>query len=193
MNFQPVLENKRVLLQPLQAAHLQDLWAIAKDASLWTVQLNKIESEQDLEKYIQKGLKERAAEEAIPFVIIDKKENRIVGSTRYMGLSLPNKRTEIGSTWITPSLHGSGLNKAMKYAMLQHAFEVMALNRVEFKTDELNTQSRNAILSLGCTQEGIFRRHMITSTGRVRNTVYFSMLKEEWPEVKQRVFGKYDF
>lgn len=193
MDFQPVLENKRVLLQPLQAAHLQDLWAIAKDASLWTVQLNKIECEQDLEKYIQKGLKERVAEEAIPFVIIDKKENRIVGSTRYMGLSLPNKRTEIGSTWIAPSLHGSGLNKAMKYAMLQHAFEVMELNRVEFKTDELNTQSRNAILSLGCTQEGIFRRHMITSTGRVRNTVYFSMLKEEWPEVKQRVFGKYDF
>jgi RimJ/RimL family protein N-acetyltransferase len=193
MDFQPVLENKRVLLQPLQVAHLQDLWAIAKDASLWTVQLNKIESEQDLEKYIQKALKERAAGEAVPFVIIDKKENRIVGSTRYMGLSLPNKRAEIGSTWITPSLHGSGLNKAMKYAMLQHAFEVMGLNRVEFKTDELNTQSRNAILSLGCTQEGIFRRHMITSTGRVRNTVYFSMLKEEWPEVKQRVFGKYDF
>jgi N-acetyltransferase len=193
MDFQPVLENKRVLLQPLQAAHLQDLWAIAKDASLWSVQLNKIESEQDLEKYIQKALKERAAEESIPFVIIDKKENRIVGSTRYMGLSLPHKRTEIGSTWITPSLHGSGLNKAMKYAMLQHAFEVMELNRVEFKTDELNTPSRNAILSLGCTQEGIFRRHMITSTGRVRNTVYFSMLKEEWPEIKQRVFGKYDF
>ncbi|HEY9261734.1 GNAT family protein [Chitinophaga sp.] len=193
MDLAPVLENKRVLLQPLEAAHLHDLWAIAADASLWTVQLNKIESEQDLEKYIQKALKERAAEESIPFVIIDKKENRIVGSTRYMGLSLPNKRTEIGSTWITPSLHGSGLNKAMKYAMLQHAFEVMDLNRVEFKTDELNTQSRNAILSLGCTQEGIFRRHMIASTGRVRNTVYFSMLKEEWPEIKQRVFGKYDF
>lgn len=193
MDFQPVLENKRVLLQPLQAAHQQDLWKIAADASLWAVQLNKVESEQDLEKYIQKALKERVAEEAIPFVIIDKKENRIVGSTRYMGLSLPHKRTEIGSTWISPSLHGSGLNKAMKYAMLQHAFEVMELNRVEFKTDELNTQSRNAILSLGCTQEGIFRRHMITSEGRVRNTVYFSMLKEEWPEIKQRVFGKYDF
>lgn len=193
MDFQPVLENRRVLLQPLQAVHLEDLWSIAADASLWTVQLNKVESKEDLEKYIQKALKERAAEEAVPFVIIDKKENRIVGSTRYMGLSLLHKRTEIGSTWISPSLHGSGLNKAMKYAMLQHAFEVMELNRVEFKTDELNTQSRNAILSLGCTQEGIFRRHMITSAGRVRNTVYFSMLKEEWPEIKQRVFGKYDF
>lgn len=193
MNFAPVLENKRVLLQPLQAEHLQPLWLIASDPSLWEVQLRKIESPRDLEQYIQIALTERAAEVAIPFVIIDKKENRIVGSTRYMGLSLPNKRTEIGSTWITPSLHGSGLNKAMKYAMLQYAFEVMDLNRVEFKTDELNTKSRNAILSLGCTQEGIFRRHMITTTGRVRNSVYFSMLKEEWPEIKQRVFGKYDF
>ncbi|MBO9733046.1 MAG: GNAT family N-acetyltransferase [Chitinophaga sp.] len=193
MNFQPVLENKRVLLQPLQLEHLDELWPIAADASLWAIQLYQMETKQDLEKYIQRALRERAAEESIPFVIIDKKDNRIAGSTRYMGVSLPNKRTEIGATWLAPALHGSGLNKAMKYAMLQYAFEVMDLNRVEFKTDELNTQSRNAILSLGCTQEGIFRRHMITSTGRVRNTVYFSMLKEEWPEAKQRVFGKYDF
>lgn len=193
MNFQPVLENKRVLLQPLQLEHLDALWSIGADASLWAIQLYQMETKQDLEKYLQKALRERAAEESIPFVIFDKKENRIAGSTRYMGVSLPNKRTEIGATWIDPALHGSGLNKAMKYAMLQYAFEVMDLNRVEFKTDELNTQSRNAILSLGCTQEGIFRRHMITSTGRVRNTVYFSILKEEWPEAKQRVFGKYDF
>lgn len=193
MNFEPVLENKRVLLQPLQEEHLEALLPVALDASLWAIQLNKIENRQDLEKYIRTALSEREAQVSIPFVIIDKKENRIAGSTRYMGLSIPHKRTEIGSTWITPSLHGSGLNKAMKFAMLQYAFEVMELNRVEFKTDELNTQSRNAILSLGCTQEGIFRRHMITSTGRVRNTVYFSLLKEEWPDVKQRIFGKYDF
>ncbi|TWF39091.1 RimJ/RimL family protein N-acetyltransferase [Chitinophaga polysaccharea] len=193
MNFEPVLENKRVLLQPLQASHLDALWKIASDASLWAIQLYTIDSKEDLEKYIQIALTDRATGVSIPFVIIDKQDNRIVGSTRYMGLSLPNKRTEIGATWIAPSLHGSGLNKAMKYAMLRYAFEELELNRVEFKTDELNTQSRNAILSLGCTQEGIFRRHMITSTGRIRNTVYFSMLREEWPEAKQRVFGKYDF
>jgi RimJ/RimL family protein N-acetyltransferase len=193
MNFEPVLENKRVLLQPLQQEHLEALLPVALDSSLWAVQLNKIENRQDLEKYIRTALLEKEAQISIPFVIIDKKENRIAGSTRYMGLSILHKRTEIGSTWISPSLHGSGLNKAMKFAMLQYAFEVMELNRVEFKTDELNTQSRNAILSLGCTQEGIFRQHMIASTGRVRNTVYFSLLKEEWPDVKQRIFGKYDF
>lgn len=193
MNFEPVLENKRVLLQPLQQEHLQALLPVALDPSLWRIGLQHVASEQDLEAYIGKALGERAAQTSIPFVIIDKKENRVAGSTRFMGLSLPHKKTEIGATWITPALHGSGLNKAMKFAMLQYAFEVMELNRVEFKTDELNTQSRNAILSLGCTQEGIFRHHMITSTGRLRNSVFFSLLKEEWPDVKQRIFGKYDF
>ncbi len=193
MNFEPVLENKRVLLQPLQQEHLQALLPVALEPSLWTVGLQHVANEQDLEAYIGKALGERAAQTSIPFVIIDKKDNRVAGSTRFMGLSLPHKRTEIGGTWITPALHGSGLNKAMKFAMLQYAFEEMELNRVEFKTDELNTQSRNAILSLGCTQEGIFRHHMITSTGRLRNSVFFSLLKEEWPDVKQRIFGKYDF
>ena len=193
MNFLPVLENKRVLLQPLQSGHLEALLSVALEPSLWTMGVTRILDQQDLEKYIHTALAERAAQTAIPFMIIDKKENRVAGSTRFMSLTLPHKRVEIGATWITPSLHGSGLNKAMKFAMLQHAFEVMGLNRVEFKTDELNTQSRNAILSLGCKQEGILRSHMVTSTGRIRNSVYFSLLKEEWPDVKQRIFGKYDF
>ena len=149
MNFLPVLENKRVLLQPLQSGHLEALLSVALEPSLWTMGVTRILDQQDLEKYIHTALAERAAQTAIPFMIIDKKENRVAGSTRFMSLTLPHKRVEIGATWITPSLHGSGLNKAMKFAMLQHAFEVMGLNRVEFKTDELNTQSRNAILSLG--------------------------------------------
>jgi RimJ/RimL family protein N-acetyltransferase len=193
MNFLPTIENKRVLLQPLQEEHMEALLPLALEPSLWTVGATHIANQQDLEKYIQLAIAEREAKTSIPFVIIDKKENKIAGSTRFSGLVLPHKRTEIGYTWITPSLQGSGLNKAMKYSMLQYAFEVMDLNRVEFKTDELNTQSRNAILSIGCTQEGILRHHMITSTGRLRNTVYFSILKDEWPEVKQRIFGKYDF
>ena len=193
MNFLPVLENKRVLLQPLQSGHLEALLSVALEPSLWIMGVTQILDQQDLEKYIHTALAERAAQTAIPFMIIDKKENRVAGSTRFMSLTLPHKRVEIGATWITPSLQGSGLNKAMKFAMLQHAFEVMGLNRVEFKTDELNTQSRNAILSLGCKQEGILRSHMVTSTGRIRNSVYFSLLKEEWPDVKQRIFGKYDF
>ncbi|MFY0254888.1 GNAT family N-acetyltransferase [Chitinophaga sp. 30R24] len=193
MDFLPVLENKRVLLQPLQTSHKEVLLPLALEPSLWEVGMSQLTDDASLEKYIQVALTERAAKTAIPFVVFDKKENRIAGSTRYAAITLPHKRLEIGSTWITPSLQGSGLNKAMKFAMLQHAFEVMDMNRVELKTDELNTQSRNAILSIGCTQEGILRRHMITSTGRVRNTVYFSIVKEEWLAVKQRIFDKYDF
>ncbi|MCW3463632.1 GNAT family N-acetyltransferase [Chitinophaga nivalis] len=193
MNFFPVIENKRVLLEPLQPAHLEALLPIALQPALWTVGALHIDSRAGLEQYIANALAERTAQTSIPFVVTDKKEQRIAGCTRYSGIALAHKRSEIGYTWIDTALQGSGLNKAMKFAMLQYAFEVMDLNRIEFKTDELNTQSRNAILSIGCTQEGILRHHMITSKGRVRNTVYFSMLKEEWPEVKQRVFGKYDF
>ncbi|MEC5142591.1 GNAT family protein [Chitinophaga sp. 212800010-3] len=193
MDYQPVLENKRVLLEPLQLTHLEVLAPVALIPSLWEVQLQQITTVADLEKYIRTGLADREAGVSIPFVITDKKENKVAGSTRYMNLLIPHKRTEIGSTWIAPEFQGTGLNKAMKYAMLQYAFEVMDVNRVELKTDALNTQSRNAILSIGCKEEGIFRRHMITNSGRVRDTVYFSILKEEWPEVKERIFGKYDF
>lgn len=192
MDFFPTLENKRVLLQPLEMEHLEDLLPIALQPVLWKLTPTPVNTQQDLEKYIQTALDERTAGVSIPFVIIDKQTHRVAGSTRFAALTLPHKRTEIGWTWIDPSLHGTGLNKAMKFAMLQHAFETLHLNRVELKTDELNTQSRNAMLSIGCKQEGIFRNHMITSSGRVRNTVYFSIIKEEWPEVKERIFGKYD-
>ncbi|CAL1516926.1 GNAT family protein [Chitinophaga sp. MM2321] len=192
MNFFPTIENKRVILKPLQPEHLDALLPVALEPSLWTVGATHVSNRSDLEKYIQGAIAERDVQTSIPFVIIDKQEQRVAGSTRFCGLVLPHKRTEIGSTWIDPSLQGSGLNKAMKHAMLQYAFETMGLNRVELKTDALNTQSRNAILSIGCTQEGILRHHMITSKGRLRDSVYFSILKEEWPDVKQRVFGKYD-
>ncbi|HVI45020.1 MAG TPA: GNAT family protein [Chitinophaga sp.] len=193
MNFLPTLENKRVMLQPLQADHADVLLPIALQPSLWEVGLNRISSRSDLERYIRIALTERNEQTCIPFVIYDKEQHRIAGSTRFSGITQVHKRCEIGHTWIDPVLQGSGLNKAIKYAMLQHAFEVMELNRIEFKTDELNMQSRRAILSIGCTEEGILRHHMITTTGRIRNTVYFSMLKEEWPDIKQRIFRKYDF
>lgn len=193
MDFFPVLENRRVLLRPLQEEDLLILLPVALQPALWEVGLTQIQQQSDLEKYIHKALEERVRQVTIPFVVLDKRKGRVAGSTRYMDISRQHRRAEIGSTWIDPELHGSGLNKAMKLAMLEHAFEVMELNRVELKTDVLNTRSRNAILSIGAREEGIFRRHMITSTGRVRDTIYFSIIREEWPEVKERIFAKYNF
>lgn len=193
MDFFPVLENRRALLRPLQEEDLLILLPVALQPALWEVGLTQIQQQSDLEKYIHKALEERVRQVTIPFVVLDKQKGRVAGCTRYMDISLQHRRAEIGSTWIDPELHGSGLNKAMKLAMLEHAFEVMELNRVELKTDVLNNRSRNAILSIGAREEGIFRRHMITSTGRVRDTIYFSIIREEWPEVKERIFAKYNF
>jgi len=193
MDFYPVLENKRVLLRPLQLEDAETLLPVALQPALWKVGIVNLQQKADLVNYIQGTLTLREQKAEMPFVIIDKKEGRAAGSTRFMNIAIDHKRAEIGATWIDTALHGSGLNKAMKFAMLQHAFEVMDLNRVELKTDELNIQSRNAIASIGAKQEGIFRHHMIVNGGRLRNTVYFSILKEEWPEIKERVFAKYNF
>jgi len=193
MDYYPVLENKRVLLRPLQPEDVAVLQPVAAQPALWAVGTVDLTQRSALEKYVDQAIQERERKEGIPFVIIDKQENRVAGSTRFTAVVPAHKRAEIGYTWIDTALQGTGLNKAMKYAMLQHAFEVEGLNRVELKTDELNTQSRNAILSIGAKQEGIFRHHMIVTNGRLRNSVYFSILKEEWPEIKERVFAKYNF
>jgi N-acetyltransferase len=193
MDYSPVLENKRVLLRPLQASDLEALLEVALEPSLWELGLTRVSNREELEKYMEIAFKEREQGTSIPFVVIDKITDKVAGSTRFCALVPQHKRSEIGYTWIHPSYQRSGLNRAMKFEMLRYAFEVIDLNRVELKTDERNSKSRNAMLAIGCKEEGIFRHHCVTWTGWLRNSVYFSILKEEWPEIKARVFGKYDF
>ncbi|PUZ29567.1 GNAT family N-acetyltransferase [Chitinophaga parva] len=193
MDFNITLENNPVRLQPLQPEDLAVLKPVALQPELWKVALFAINNEADLQRYLEKAAREREQKVAIPFLVFDKQENRVAGSTRFMAIDLANKRAEIGSTWIDPALQGTGLNKAMKYAMLQYAFETAGLNRVELKTDARNQLSQHAMRSIGAQYEGTLRQHAITSSGFVRDTVYFSILAAEWPEVKQRVFAKYNF
>ena len=142
----------------------------------------------DLKKYIDTALDERLTKVSYPFLIFDKQMNCVAGSTRFGSISIPNNRVEIGWTWIHPKHHGTGLNKACKYLLLQFAFEVLKVNRVELKTDALNLQSRKAILKLGATEEGIFRKYQVTSTGRVRDSIFFSILNSEWEDIKNTIF-----
>jgi RimJ/RimL family protein N-acetyltransferase len=134
--------------------------------------------------YIEKALDEQARGTALPFATIEKSSGKAIGSTRYANIDGANRRLEIGWTWITPRWQRTAVNTEAKYLMLRHAFEHLGCLRVEFKTDVLNERSRNAILRLGAKQEGIFRKHVITSTGRIRDSIYFSILDTEWPEVK---------
>ena len=120
----------------------------------------------------------------MPFVTIDAASGKVVGSTRFMNIEAKHRRLEIGSTWIAPPWQRSAINTEAKYLMLSHAFGPLGCHRVEFKTNSLNQKSRDAILRIGAKQEGIFRKHMVTASGRVRDTVWFSIIDSEWPQVK---------
>lgn len=190
-DFYPQLENKRVLLRPLVAEDIQELAPLALgEPELWRYTATRIMDRQGLECYIDLALRERDSQISIPFLVVDKVNNRVAGSTRYMPVA-EHKRVEIGWTWIGKAYQGTGLNKAMKWLMLQHAFEQMDMNRVELKTSERNLTSQRAIQSIGGVREGVLRSHMINDDGTVRNSVYYSIIKEEWPAVKSNVFQKY--
>jgi RimJ/RimL family protein N-acetyltransferase len=144
----------------------------------------------DMAAYVELALKEQANGMSLPFAQIEKATGRLIGSTRYMNIDRVHHRVEIGCTWIGREWQRTAANTEAKYLLLRHAFETLGCMRVELKTDSLNDKSRAAILRIGAKEEGIFRNHMITSTGRIRHTVYFSVIDSEWPEVKSRLERK---
>lgn len=191
MKIEPViLEGKSVKLAPLESDHLEELWEVAADDSLWLWTANIIKSKEDLRGYIETALDEFEKKVSLPFVTIEKSTNKIVGSTRFGNIDTKNRRAEIGWTWINPKWQRSFVNTEAKLLMLTHAFEIWRCARVELKTDALNEKSRNAILRLGAKEEGILRRHQITDAGRFRDTVYFSIIDSEWQTVKANLTDK---
>lgn len=185
MKLEPILlDGRYVRLEPMTMLHVDALWAAGSDESLWKLIPTNITSRADMEKYVRTAQAERDGGTALPFVTIDKVKDSIVGSTRFGNIDVNNRKAEIGWTWINPKWHRTHVNTEAKLLMLTHAFEIWKCIRVEFKTDELNQQSRNAILRLGAVQEGIFRHHMITESGRFRDSVYFSIIDSEWDTVK---------
>ena len=186
-----ILENERVRLTPLKSSDFDALNAIAYHPAIWKLGMNNLKEPVHLKSYIQTALSEKGLNSSYPFLIYDKKYNRVAGSTRFGNISFGNKRLEIGWTWLHPDFHGTGLNKACKFLLLQFAFETLRFNRVEIKTDAINLQSRKAILKIGAKEEGILRKHQITSDGRVRDSIYFSITSDEWPSIKSTVFNEF--
>jgi RimJ/RimL family protein N-acetyltransferase len=185
-----ILEGKHVRLEPLSESHLDALCAVGLDPDLWKLIPVQILDRDAMLRMIRAQLTEQEKGISIPFATVDRASGRVVGATRFMNMDLANKRLEIGSTWIAKPWQRTAINTEAKYLMMCHAFETLGCNRVEWKTDSLNTQSRNAILRLGAKQEGIFRQHMVTWSGRLRDTVYFSVIAPEWPEVKANLQAK---
>ena len=191
MKIEPViLDGEYVRLEPLRFEHLEQLCTVGLEKSLWTLTTNVMENSGDMRNYVETALKDFERKVALPFVTIEKSSNKIVGSTRFGNIELKHLKAEIGWTWINPKLQRSYVNTEAKLLMLTHAFDVWECIRVEFKTDALNEKSRNAILRIGAKEEGILRRHMITETGRFRDSVYFSIIDSEWEKVKTNLQNK---
>ena len=181
------LSSPDVRLEPLTLAHVPALARFGLDPGLWSWIPNPLSSLEDMHAYVATALDEQARGVSLPFAIIDATSGEAIGSTRYANIDVRNRRLEIGWTWLARSHQRTRANTAAKLLLLGHAFDVLGENRVELKTDALNQQSRNAIGRIGRVQEGILRQHVACESGRMRDTVYFSILASEWPAVCRRL------
>lgn len=180
-----VLEGKDVQLIPLRESHREDLLKAASDGELWNLWFTSVPSEATIDLYIQTALHEKKAGRALPFTIVDKKTNTVIGSTRYCNATPMHKRLEIGYTWYAKSHQRTAKNTETKLLLLTHAFEKLQSIAVEFRTHHKNKASINAIARLGAKQDGIIRQHQQLEDGSYRDSVVFSILNSEWEQVKQ--------
>ena len=184
------LEGRHVRLEPLAKAHLAGLAEVGLDEELWRWIPTQVRTAQEMEAYIETALEEQARGVSLPFAIVEKATGRAIGSTRYGNIDRTHHRVEIGWTWVAREWQRTAVNTEAKYLLLRHAFETLGCIRVELKTDSLNEKSRAAILRIGAQHEGIFRNHMITASGRIRHSAYYSIIDSEWPAVKARLESK---
>jgi N-acetyltransferase len=181
LSLTPVtLQGSVVRLEPLQLAHVDALATVGAHDELWKFTMTRIADRADAETYVHAALNAAATGTALPFVTVLQSENRVIGSTRFANYDAESARVEIGWTWVTPTLQRSGANVEAKLLMMTHAFDALGCNRVEFKTDFLNEKSRNALLGIGATEEGVLREHTRLWHGRMRDTIYYSVLAREW-------------
>lgn len=188
------LEGSLVRLEPLGLGHLDGLCAAGLDPELWRLTVSKVRDRSDMRRYVETALAEQRGGTALPFATVWRATGEIFGSTRFGNAAPEHRRVEIGWTWLTRPWQRSGANVEAKYLMLGHAFERWGVVRVELKTSTLNQQSRGAMRRLGAVEEGVLRRHMINEDGSPRDSVYYSILDDEWPGVKagleQRLRGR---
>jgi len=183
--LEPVtLEGRCVRLEPLSLAHLDGLCAVGLEDELWRWTLVQVRTRDDMRRYVESALAAQASGAALPFATVERAGGRVAGSTRFGAAEPAHRRVEIGWTWLGREFRRTALNTEAKLLMFGHAFERLGCVRVELKTDVLNRRSRAAILRLGAKEEGVLRRHMITAGGRARDTVYYSVLDSEWPQVR---------
>jgi N-acetyltransferase len=190
MNPLLTLTGKKIRLRPLLDSDAQILVNAASDGELWNLPYTVVPSLETVNQYIARAMDGRNAGTVIPFVVEDIASDKAIGSTRFWKIDTNNRKLEIGHTWYSKSFQKTYANTEVKYLMLSYAFEELKCVRVQFTTDELNQNSRNAILRIGAKQEGIVRNERIMPNGRIRNSVRFSIIDGEWPAIKAWLEGK---
>jgi len=185
-----VLEGPWVRLEPLSEAHVDALVRVGLDARIWERSPFGVADAAGMAAYVREALAERDRGAALPFATVERATGTVVGSTRFGNIDEANRRVEIGWTWLGPQWWRTGINTDAKRRMLGQAFETWGCARVEFKTDAVNERSRAAIERLGARFEGILRHHMVTRTDRMRDSAIYSILADEWPNVRSFLDGR---
>jgi RimJ/RimL family protein N-acetyltransferase len=180
----PTLDGVRIRLEPMTLEHLAGLEAVAFDDRIWRHMTTWVKNRDDLKRWVESALQGKAAGTVLPWVTVLNAGNRIIGSTRFLDFDQVHKTTEIGYTWLAPEFHGSGLNAEAKLLQLRFAFDELGLNRVALKTHHENLQSQAAMRKIGAIEEGTFRNHYVMPDGSARHSVWFSIIREEWPRVR---------
>jgi RimJ/RimL family protein N-acetyltransferase len=181
------LEGNLVRLEPLRRDHLEGLAQVAFDPRIWQWTIARPTDVAGLEVWLQAALDNTAAGIEVPFATIEQSSGRPIGSTRFLNIVPEHRRFEIGWTWLATTAQRTGMNREAKLLQLEHGFERLGANRIEFKTDSRNERSRTALLGIGATFEGIFRNHMVMPDGPLRHSAYYSVTREDWPDVKARL------
>jgi N-acetyltransferase len=183
----PILEGTRLRLEPLNDVHLHGLEKIAFDERIWRYMLTVVRTSEDLRDWMDSAQQAKATGNAMPWATVLRGENRVIGSTRFLDLDWKHRTVEIGHTWLSPEFHGGGLNPEAKLLQLTYAFEELGMNRVALKTHHENLQSQAAMRKMGAIEEGTFRNHYVMPDGSLRHSVWFSIIREDWPQVKSRL------
>jgi len=177
------LVGKHVLLAPMQPEHEHALFMAGQELRIWDYLSMVVRCEADMERLVREAIHEREAGISFPYVIVERASGEVVGSTRYLDIVPAHRTIEIGWTWLNPVVWRTAINTECKYLLMKHAFEALQVNRVSLKTDARNLRSQQAIERIGGVREGVLRSHKIMPDGYRRDTVYFSVLREEWPGV----------
>lgn len=182
-----ILKGEHVILKPVEASYVEDFRNAATDGELWKLWYTLVPPPERMEEWIRKSIQELEEGLSIPYAIIRKTDNKIVGTTRYMRIEKAIRRLEIGHTWYAASVQRTALNTECKYLLLTHAFEKLECVAVEFRTHRMNVRSRAAIERLGAQLDGILRNHVLMPNGTLRDTAVYSILNTEWPMVKKHL------